>query len=103
MYMNMCIVMNMNIYIKPNLQELLKKETSMSGLINQLLEKHYQSSKSEIVFKEAPPVQQHSQEEPTTERYEWRVLKGVQVKVDTETDTFYDPTIKQWVALDVIG
>lgn len=40
-YMNMCIVMNMNIYISPSNEELLRKEASMSGLINKLLEEHY--------------------------------------------------------------
>lgn len=41
MYMNMCIVMNMNIYIRPDLESLLRQEESMSGLINKLLEGHY--------------------------------------------------------------
>ena len=45
MYMNMCIVMNMNIYIRPDLESLLRQEgssgASMSGLINKLLEGYF--------------------------------------------------------------
>jgi hypothetical protein len=41
MYMNMYIVMNMNIYIRPDLEQRLRKEASMSGLINKLLDQHY--------------------------------------------------------------
>lgn len=37
----MCMIMNMNIYITKANEELLKKEKSMSGLINKLLSTHY--------------------------------------------------------------
>ena len=39
--MNMCIVMNMNIYIRPDLEKRLREAPSMSGLINNLLERHF--------------------------------------------------------------
>ena len=40
MYMNMCIVMYMNIYItKANEEWLRKQDKSMSGIINEALEK----------------------------------------------------------------
>lgn len=41
MTMNMRIIMTMNIYIKPELEDRLRKEPTMSGLINNLLERHY--------------------------------------------------------------
>lgn len=42
MYMNMTIVMNMNIYIRPDLEQRLRQEDSMSGLINKLLDDYFQ-------------------------------------------------------------
>ena len=41
MYMNMCIIMTMNIYISPENEKHLRKEESMSGLINRLLGEYY--------------------------------------------------------------
>jgi len=41
MNMTMTILMTMNIYITPTNQERLRKEASMSGLINGLLKNHY--------------------------------------------------------------
>ena len=40
--MNMCILMSMNIYITPDNERRLRKELSMSGLINSLLRAHYE-------------------------------------------------------------
>jgi len=34
--------MNMNIYIRPDLERLLRQEPSMSGLINKLLDDYFQ-------------------------------------------------------------
>ena len=39
--MNMSIIIVMNIYIRPDLEEHLRKESSMSGLVNKLLYEHY--------------------------------------------------------------
>lgn len=44
MNMNMLIVMNMNIYITSQNEEHLRKEESMSGLVNKLLDDHYKAS-----------------------------------------------------------
>lgn len=41
MYMNMCMIMTMNIYISPENEKHLRKEESMSGLINRLLGEYY--------------------------------------------------------------
>lgn len=41
MYMNMCMIMTMNIYISSENEKHLRKEESMSGLINRLLDEHY--------------------------------------------------------------
>lgn len=42
MYMNMCIIIVMNIYIsQPNEEKLRQYRGSMSGLINDLLERHF--------------------------------------------------------------
>ena len=41
MTMTMCIVMNMNIYISAENEKRLRKEPSMSGLVNRLLKEHY--------------------------------------------------------------
>ena len=57
MYMNMCIVMNMNIYIRPDLESLLRQENSMSGLINKLLEEHYSQTPH-------TPLQETEEEKP---------------------------------------
>lgn len=46
MTMYMCILMFMNIYITKQNEDLLKKEPSMSGLINQLLTEHYEHEHS---------------------------------------------------------
>lgn len=57
MYMNMCIVINMNIYIRPDLETLLRQEGSMSGLINKLLEEHYSQTPH-------TPLQETKEEKP---------------------------------------
>lgn len=41
MYMNMTIIIYMNIYISKENEERLRQEASMSGLINHLLEEYY--------------------------------------------------------------
>jgi len=41
MNMSMSIIIDMNIYIRPDLEEHLRKESSMSGLVNKLLHEHY--------------------------------------------------------------
>lgn len=47
MTMTMYIVMTMNIYIKPNIEELLRKyDGSMGGLVNRLLEDFFQENTS---------------------------------------------------------
>lgn len=45
MYMNMYMIMNMNIYISPENEKHLRKEESMSGLINRLLGEFYSQGK----------------------------------------------------------
>lgn len=40
----MTIIMSMNIYIRPDLEEHLRKEPSMSGLVNRLLHAHYNNA-----------------------------------------------------------
>lgn len=45
MYMNMCIIMSMNIYITPdNEQRIRQHGGSMSGLVNQLLAEYFSRS-----------------------------------------------------------
>ena len=52
-YINMCIIMNMNIYIRPdNEQHLRAHKGSMSGLINDLLDAHF--SGKPVAIKEGP-------------------------------------------------
>lgn len=41
MTMHMTITMSMNIYIKPELELRLREQTSMSGLVNHLLESYF--------------------------------------------------------------
>lgn len=66
MNMNMCIIMTMNIYITASNEEQLRKvkDSTMSGLINYLLDKHFghhsgdelaPGAKGGVVLRDLPP------------------------------------------------
>lgn len=52
----MCIIMYMNIYITPQNEEQLRKEVSMSGLINRLLAEYFEHNALKDTLQTKPPI-----------------------------------------------
>jgi hypothetical protein len=101
----MCIVIDMNIYIEPEVEKRLREEPSMSGLINNLLRKHYG-----IAHKDAPPkagakslepieepVYVSEEETPMIEKHDLRPklnpTPGVVIDVGTQCEHGFGPKL----------
>jgi hypothetical protein len=95
---NMCILIDMHIYITPDNEKLLREysnEGTMSGLINSLLEEFF--SKTENPSRPADPptpeLEEESQDEPEDEYQPTYEEQGYVYDPATKTiyDTNYDP------------
>jgi hypothetical protein len=95
MYMYILMHMNMNIYINNRIEPLLRKEASMSGLINQLLSTHYglnglgkptiKDIKDRFKGAVRPSVEQQQ------DLLAWATANAVTLSYDFQAKIWYDP------------
>jgi hypothetical protein len=101
-------------YLPKDLVERLKQEPNQSRTVELALKQFFdakdagrriiQTSERLVRLLEDSSIKQpEAQVNKVDERYEWRELvPGMPMaKVDTQTDTFWDPQANQWLSLDL--